>query len=73
MNAGSTSAGSEGDAALTASRYLTDNVYLRVSGGLTPEASKLSLEWRVLKQVTIESDVSQDAQGDVGVTWRWDY
>jgi translocation and assembly module TamB len=67
------SAGSEGDAALTASKYITDNVYLRVQGGLTPEASKLSLEWRVLKNVTIESDVSQDAQGEVGVTWKWDY
>jgi translocation and assembly module TamB len=67
------SAGSQGDAALTASKYLTDNVYLRVQGGLTPESSKLSLEWRVLKQVTIDSDVSQDAQGEVGVTWRWDY
>jgi translocation and assembly module TamB len=67
------SAGSEGDAALTASKYITDNVYLRVQGGLTPESSKLSLEWRVLKNVTIDSDVSQDAQGEVGVTWKWDY
>ncbi len=67
------SAGSEGAAALTASKYLTDNVYLRVQGGITPEATKLSLEWRVMKHVTIESDVSQDAQGEVGATWRWDY
>jgi len=67
------SSGSDGAAALTASKYLTDDVYLRVQGGLTPEASKLSLEWRVFKNLTIDSDVSQDAQGEVGVTWRWDY
>ncbi|MFN2376713.1 MAG: translocation/assembly module TamB domain-containing protein, partial [Candidatus Binatia bacterium] len=67
------SAGSDGAAALTASKYLTDNVYLRVQGGLTPESSKLSLEWRIFKHITIESDVSQDAQGEVGATWRWDY
>ncbi len=65
--------GSNGAAALTASKYLTDDVYLRVQGGLTPEDSKLSLEWRVTDHITIESDVSQDAQGEVGATWRWDY
>jgi len=67
------SSGSGGAAALTASRYLTDDVYLRVQQGLTPEASKLSLEWRVFKYITIESDVSQDAQGEVGANWKWDY
>lgn len=67
------SAGASGAAALTASRYLTDSVYLRVQQGLTPDTSKLSLEWKVMKHVTIESDVSQDAQGEVGATWRWDY
>lgn len=65
--------GSDGAAALTASKYLTDDVYLNVQGGLTPEDSKLSLEWRVTDHITIESDVSQDAQGEVGATWRWDY
>lgn len=65
--------GSNGAAALTASKYLTDDVYLRVQGGLTPEDSKLSLEWNVFDHITIDSDVSQDAQGEVGVTWRWDY
>ncbi len=67
------SSGSSGAAALTASKYLTDNVYLRVQQGLTPEASKLSIEWRVYKHITLESDVSQDAQGEVGATWKWDY
>jgi translocation and assembly module TamB len=67
------SAGSDGGAALTASKYLTDSVYLRVQQGLTPETSKLSIEWEVYNNITIESDVSQDAQGEVGVSWRWDY
>ena len=66
-------AGSDGGAALTASKYLTDNVYLRVQQGLTPETSKLSIEWEVYNNITVESDVSQDAQGEVGVSWRWDY
>ncbi len=65
--------GNTGETALMAGRYLTNNVYLRVQQGLTPEASKLSLEWRVMKHITIESDVSQDAQGEAGVTWHWDY
>ncbi|MFN2426643.1 MAG: translocation/assembly module TamB domain-containing protein [Candidatus Binatia bacterium] len=66
-------AGAGGDAALTGSKYLADDVYLRVQAGLTPEDSKLSLEWRVFDHVMIESDLSSDAAGEIGVTWRWDY
>jgi translocation and assembly module TamB len=66
-------AGTEGAAALTASKYLTDDVYLRVQGGLTPEDTRLGIEWRVFDHVVIESDLSQDAAGEIGVTWRWDY
>ena len=65
--------GADDGAALSASKYLTDSVYLRVQGGLTPESSKVSLEWKIYPHITIESDVSQDAQGEVGVFGRWDY
>lgn len=69
LEAGSGDAGST----LTASKYLTDKVYLRVRQGLTPEDSKVSVEWEVVKNLHVESDVSQDAHGEVGVSWRWDY
>jgi hypothetical protein len=46
---------------------------LRVQGGLTPEDTRLGIEWRVFDHVVIESDLGQDAGGEIGVTWRWDY
>lgn len=67
------SSDTDGSAALSASKYLTDDVYLRVQQGLTPEASKVAIEWEIFRNITVESDVSQDAQGEVGVSWRWDY
>ncbi len=65
--------GNNAGSALTASKYITDKVYLRVQQGLTPQDSKVSVEWEVFKRLRIESDVSQDAQGEVGASWQWDY
>jgi len=65
--------GNNAGSALTASKYLTDKVYLRVQQGLTPKDSKISVEWEVFKRFRLESDISQDAQGEVGASWQWDY
>lgn len=65
--------GADAGSALSMSKYLTDKVYLSVQQGLTTRDSKASIEWEVYKNFRIESDISQDAQGEVGASWRWDY
>ena len=65
--------GPNAGSALGMSKYLTDKVYLSVQQGLTPKDSKASVEWEVFKNFRIQSDISQDAQGEVGASWRWDY
>ncbi|HYB99120.1 MAG TPA: translocation/assembly module TamB domain-containing protein [Candidatus Limnocylindrales bacterium] len=65
--------GDAGGGALSATKYLTDDVYLRFQQGLTPEDSKAVVEWEIFNNVTIESDISQDAEGEIGLNWKWDY
>ncbi len=62
-----------GAGALTAGKYLTDDVYINVEQGLTPESSKVGVEWEVTDNVTVESDLGQNAQGEIGVNWSYDY
>lgn len=58
---------------LTVGKYLTDDVFLRMNQGLTPESRRVGVEVRVLPRVTVESDIGAQSQGSVGVNWRYDY
>lgn len=62
-----------GGEGLTAGKYLTEDVYLNVQQGLTPESSKVGIEWEVTDSIRVESDVGQDAGGEVGLSWQFDY
>lgn len=69
IEAGSTVQGSS----LSIGKYLTDDVYLRMNQGLTPESRRVGVEVRVLPRVTVESDIGAQSQGNVGINWRYDY
>lgn len=58
---------------LTVGKYLTDDVFVRMNQGITPESRRVGVEVRVLPRVTVESDIGAQSQGSVGVNWRYDY
>lgn len=58
---------------LSVSKYITEDVYLNIVQGLTPEDSQVRVEWELLKSLSVESNVGQNAQGEVGLNWRYDY
>lgn len=62
-----------GDSTLSAGKYVSDEVYVRVQQGLTPESRTVGVEVRVLPQVVVEGDVGGEGDGRVGVNWRYDY
>ncbi|MBX6320605.1 MAG: translocation/assembly module TamB domain-containing protein, partial [Rhodospirillaceae bacterium] len=74
-------AGAGGDtidaSALRAGKYLTEDVFVHVDQGLTPESRRVGVEVRVLPEtlpgVTVNSDVGADARSSVGVNWKYDY
>jgi autotransporter translocation and assembly factor TamB len=63
--------------ALRAGKYLTEDIFVHVDQGLTPESSRAGVEVRVLPEtlpgVTVNSDVGADGSSDIGVNWKLDY
>jgi len=60
-------------ASLKAGKYLTDDVFLSVTQGTEPGSQKVGVEVQVTPNITLQSDVSGEADGNVGVNWKWDY
>lgn len=61
------------DTSLQAGKYVSDDVYLKVEQGLTPESRRVGVEVRVLPRITVEGDVGAQGSSRVGVKWRYDY
>lgn len=63
----------EGAATVGAGKYLTDKVYLEVQGGGEEGSGGARIEIEVTPNISVESEVGQDAQGGAGVFWKKDY
>jgi translocation and assembly module TamB len=66
----------EGDssgASLKAGNYLTEDLFLSVTQGTQPGSQKVGVEVQVTPNVTVESNVSGNADSNIGVNWKWDY
>ncbi|GIK99414.1 MAG: translocation/assembly module TamB [Alphaproteobacteria bacterium] len=62
-----------GGSSLAIGKYLTDDVFVKMNQGVTPESRRVGIEVRVLPRVTVESDIGAQSQGNVGVNWKLDY
>ena len=63
----------EGAATVGAGKYLTDKVYLEFETGSGENSSNANIEIEVTPNITVESEIGEDAQGGAGVFWKWDY
>jgi len=61
------------DTALSAGKYLSEDVYVEVEKGISPETGKASLKWDVTPNVTVDTEVGINAEAGAGVQWKWDY
>ncbi|MFC1822638.1 translocation/assembly module TamB domain-containing protein [Thermodesulfobacteriota bacterium] len=62
-----------GGAAVRAGKYLRDDIYVEMEQGLGPDSGKVSVEVELTPNISVESEVGIDAQGGIGVNWKWDY
>lgn len=69
--------GSSGDDAsdttVTAGKYVTDRVLLKVEQGASTKNSRVGVEIEVFKDVIVESDVDGEGGSRVGIKFRYDY
>ncbi len=63
----------EGEATVGAGKYLSDKVYLEFETGQQEGSGNANIEVEVTPNITIESEVGQDAKAGAGVFWKWDY
>lgn len=59
--------------ALSAGKYVTDEVFVGVKQGVEAESGSVGVEIEVSPNVSIESDVGQTGEGNVGIKFKWDY
>ena len=67
-------AGGDAQSGVTVSggKYLTDDVYLEISGG-GREGSSAQVEWRIRKNLSILSKLVSQGDGRLAIRWRKDY
>jgi len=65
--------GEKDAAAVSAGKYLTENIYLEVEKGLGPKSGKASVEWEATPNIGIETEIGENADAGMGINWKWHY
>ena len=65
--------GDQGGTAISAGKYLSENVYMEVEKGLGPKGGKGSVVWELTPNISVETEVGENADIGGGVNWKWDY
>jgi len=65
--------GETGEVAIGAGKYLNDDIYVEVEQGIGSTRGKLSVEYELTPNITVETEAGTDAQGGIGFNWRFDY
>jgi translocation and assembly module TamB len=64
--------GDESGVTVSGGKYLTENVYLELTGG-GREGSSAQVEWRIRRKLSIISKFASQGDGKLAVRWRTDY
>ena len=62
-----------GATTVSAGKYIQKGVYVGVEQGALASDSSVKVEIDITPQVSVDTRVGQNASGDVGVNWKWDY
>ncbi len=62
-----------GDETVRAGKYLNPNVYFELQKGTADQSGKARVEVEIMPNVSVEAETGENAQGGIGVKWRYDY
>ncbi len=65
--------GAEGGTAVSAGKYLSDDLYIEVKKGVSDRSTTVSVEKQVSRHLSVESDVGTHRGPGLGIKLRWDY
>ncbi|MGD9535659.1 MAG: translocation/assembly module TamB domain-containing protein [Alphaproteobacteria bacterium] len=69
----SVGAAGESGASVSAGKYLTEDVMLKVEQGTQPGSSKVGVEIEITPNISLETSTSGTGGSEVGANWKWDY
>jgi translocation and assembly module TamB len=61
------------DETVRAGKYLNNDVYLELQKGVAAQSGKARVEVQILPNVSLQAETSENAQGGIGLQWRYDY
>ncbi len=59
--------------AISVGKYVHEKVYVTTERGMQDESGKVSVEVEVTPNITVETEVRENAEGGMGVKWKWNY
>ncbi|MGB3810212.1 MAG: translocation/assembly module TamB domain-containing protein [Parvibaculum sp.] len=62
-----------GATTVSAGKYIQKGVYVGVEQGALASDSSVKVEIEITPQISVDTRIGQNASGDVGVNWKWDY
>lgn len=62
-----------GATTVAAGKYVRKGVYVGVEQGALASDSAVKVEIEITPQLSVDTKIGQNASGDVGVNWKWDY
>lgn len=61
------------DTVIGIGKYLTDDVFLKVERGIAPGTGRVSVEVEMTPQISLETELGEDASAGIGLKYRLDY
>jgi translocation and assembly module TamB len=61
------------ETALSAGKYLNEDIYIEVEKGISAESGKASVTWELTSHVTVETEVGEDSEKGMEINWKYDY
>jgi translocation and assembly module TamB len=65
--------GASDDTSLSAGKYISNNVYLQVQKGMTPQSGQASVQVELTPNVSASTNVTETGQSGVSLQWKHDY
>jgi len=63
----------DAEATVALGRYFGDDVYVQMEQALGEGTSRVTVEVEVNRYLSLESEVGTDAEGGIGLSWKYDY
>jgi len=61
------------DTAISVGKYIHERVYVTAEKGMQDESGKVVVDVEVTPNISVETEVKENAEGGMGVKWKWNY